>query len=359
MRWSTLIVFIGFLGCSSPPPKTAVIEEVSLEGSGNTELPGPQFLSQWNLFEGDQKRLVPTTDLVHYEINMPLFSDYAFKKRFIRLPEGQLMTFKPKSSFDFPVGTVLVKNFYYPEDFNHPEKDIRVLETRLLVRDSSEWYPLSYLWNDDQSDAELLITGASVPISWLDKEGVSQTIDYSVPNLAQCKSCHDIGGKLVPLGPNARQLNNTVLHPNSNQLVAWKTAGLIKEMPELADIDMMPGMDKNVETPLLAKAWLDVNCGHCHQENGPARNTGLHLTYYEQDLYRLGLNKPPVAAGRGSAGLMYDIVAGKPDESILMQRIESLDPGIMMPELGRKLQHKEGIDLIRKWILEMENKKAS
>jgi len=34
--------------------------------------------------------------------------------------------------------------------------------------------------------------------------------------------------------------------------------------------------------------------------------------------------------------------------------MESTDPGIMMPELGRKLVHKDGVELVKKWIQEME-----
>jgi hypothetical protein len=69
----------------------------------------------------------------------------------------------------------------------------------------------------------------------------------------------------------------------------------------------------------------------------------------------LGVNKPPVAAGRGSGGLLFSIVPGKPEASILYYRMESTDPGAMMPELGRKLMHKEGLELIRDWIIAMED----
>lgn len=69
---------------------------------------------------------------------------------------------------------------------------------------------------------------------------------------------------------------------------------------------------------------------------------------------KLGVGKAPVAAGKGSGGLQYDIVPGKPDQSILQFRIESVHPGIMMPELGRSITHEEGLALMRKWIAEMK-----
>jgi hypothetical protein len=80
----------------------------------------------------------------------------------------------------------------------------------------------------------------------------------------------------------------------------------------------------------------------------------MYLDIHQTDMAKLGLNKSPVAAGKGSGNRKFGIVKGKPEESMLVYRIESLDPGEMMPEVGRKLQHKEGIALIRKWIKEMK-----
>ena len=67
----------------------------------------------------------------------------------------------------------------------------------------------------------------------------------------------------------------------------------------------------------------------------------------------LGVYKFPVAAGRGSGDRLFGIVPGRPDESILMYRLLSLDPGVMMPELGRRLVHDEAVELMREWIAAM------
>ena len=64
----------------------------------------------------------------------------------------------------------------------------------------------------------------------------------------------------------------------------------------------------------------------------------------------IGIYKKPVAAGRASADLKYSIVPGRPNESILLHRMNSLDPGVMMPESGRSLLHTEGVKLINDWI---------
>ena len=60
-----------------------------------------------------------------------------------------------------------------------------------------------------------------------------------------------------------------------------------------------------------------------------------------------------MAAGLGSGGLQYDIVPGQPDQSILAYRIASTHPGVMMPELGKRLVHDEGVALVRQWIASM------
>jgi hypothetical protein len=99
-----------------------------------------------------------------------------------------------------------------------------------------------------------------------------------------------------------------------------------------------------------ARAYLDVNCGHCHSPSGPANTSGLFLQAQETDRVKLGVCKIPVASGRGSGQGSFDIVPGAPDESILLHRMISTEPDVAMPELGRSLVHREGVALIRAWI---------
>ena len=98
---------------------------------------------------------------------------------------------------------------------------------------------------------------------------------------------------------------------------------------------------------------MEINCAHCHNPEGPARTAGLDLSWSADDPVDLGVYKFPVAAGRGSGDRLYGIVPGRPEESILMYRMLSLDPGVMMPELGRRRVHSEGVDLLEEWISAM------
>ena len=63
-----------------------------------------------------------------------------------------------------------------------------------------------------------------------------------------------------------------------------------------------------------------------------------------------------MAAGRGSGSHDFDIAPGDPDGSIMIYRLDSLEPGISMPEVGRTLVHREGVTLLRQWIAEMDKK---
>ncbi len=349
-----LVMIVGLIACNTPKKKP-VIEEVRLEQS--VELDVPNQLSTWDLFEQPLNKLIPKKDILPYELNTPLFTDYALKSRFIKIPDGNPAEYVQEEVMDFPKGTILIKNFYYESDLTLENSSRKLIETRLLIHENDGWNALTYVWNEEQTDAYLEISGATIPVSWVNEQGVAMNVNYSVPNLVQCKSCHELSGKMTPIGPTARQLNKKYDYAsgNQNQIDKWKATGMLTSVPPLEEVPKLPAWNdpSTGTTAQRARAWLDINCAHCHRLEGPAKNSGLYLRYSETDEYRLGVNKPPVAAGRGSGGMKYAIVPGHPEQSILIHRMESLDPGVMMPELGRKLVHKEGVELVKRWISEM------
>lgn len=312
-------------------------------------------LSEYGFFTGKLADLTPAKGVFPYEVNAPLFSDYAEKARFIYLPEGAQMVYDPENAFAFPDGAAIIKNFFYYNDVRHREQGRHIYETRLLLKTGTAWKAFTYVWNADQSDAGLEIAGADFPIQWTDGDGKLQHLQYVVPNVNQCKGCHSWDGAFVPIGVAARQLNRE--ENGVNQLQHWKEAGWLKTpedfdpvtAPRLADYRKAEHADLEAQ----ARGYLDANCGHCHNPHGPAYTSGLFLDAAESDAERLGINKPPVAAGRGSGDRRFGIVPGKPQESILVYRMENNDPGIRMPELGRQMAHKEGLELIRRWIQQM------
>ena len=325
-------------------------------------------LSEYSFFVGNISDLKPASNVFPYEVNAALFSDYAEKARFIYLPDGQKMEYHSRLAFTFPSGAVIIKNFFYWNEAGAPEKGRRILETRLLLKEEKGWKALEYIWNTEQTEAFLEVTGATMPVSWLDENEKKQTIDYIAPNLNQCKGCHSFDGQFIPIGITARQLNRT--ENNENQLIAWQKTGHLV-LPEnfdpataarLAPYELSdeqlnsqyPIIPISQFTTLRARSYLDANCAHCHNPHGPASTSGMFLEVDQTDLEKLGVNKPPVAAGRGSGNMRFGIVPGKPNESILVFRMESDDPGIRMPELGRQLAHREGLELVKQWIREMK-----
>jgi uncharacterized repeat protein (TIGR03806 family) len=295
--------------------------------------------------------------VIPYDLNSALFSDYADKLRFIKLPSGTHATYRDDDVFDFPVGTVIAKTFAFPRDARAPASGQRLIETRILKRDADGWVGLPYIWNDTQSDASLDVAGSTVDVSWVHTDGKSRTDNYIVPNANQCKGCHKGADAMKPIGPKARHLNRDFAYQQGteNQLTHWSRLGLLVGAPEAAKAPRLAAWDDPASGTLdaRARAWLEINCAHCHSPEGPARNSGLDLLASQMRPAAFGVFKPPVAAGLGSGGLAYDIIPGDPDRSILVYRISSTHPSVMMPELGKRLVHAEGVELVRRWIAMM------
>ncbi|ADQ17820.1 hypothetical protein Lbys_2124 [Leadbetterella byssophila DSM 17132] len=306
----------------------------------NTTFPYPK-LSDYQLFKGEMKLLSPNDELLEFEPTASLFTDYAFKKRFVKIPKDSVahLPEHPDEPIVFPNETILVKNFYYPLDFSKPEGERKIIETRLLIRTKNTWEAYTYLWNEAQTEALLKNVGATVPVTYFDKDTVK--LDYVVPQKTQCRSCHQRDGEMQPIGPKGKQL--------ADQLSRWKALGKI-DSDQFTGKKLVPPFDPNYPLEDRARSYLDVNCGHCHSSTGPASTSGLHYNREETRNFHLGVMKSPVAAGLGGGGLKFDIKPGSSEESIVVYRMNSTHPGVMMPELGRVTVHQEAVDLIRAWI---------
>lgn len=315
----------------------------------------PKLLSDFGFF-ADGTRQLPAEGVVPYHLATPLFTDFAEKYRFVHVPAGHTATYDPDEAFAFPVGTALIKTFAFPADLSVADKDVRLIETRVLLHQESGWQAWTYLWNAEQTDAELKIAGVKVDVAVTGNDGAPLSFTYSVPNKNQCKGCHALNGDVTPIGPKARNLNVDHDYPegSENQLAHWTAAGILTGAPAPADAPSVPVFgDAVAPADAAARAWLDVNCAHCHRREGPASNSGLYLTWGEADPVALGVRKRPVAAGRGSGDRAFDVDPGNPDNSILLYRVESTEPGVMMPEIGRTQTDPRAVALLRRWIEEM------
>ncbi len=372
MRWVLAVLLLGSAACG--PSSVRFHAERT-----------PDRLSDWGLFELRDGRAVLSPGVVPYELNSTLFTDYAHKLRTVWMPEGSQATVGEDGAVEFPVGTVISKTFYYPRDGQQPAGsgvvrarkieqpaldwsldegktstvelgEVRVLETRLLVHRERGWVTLPYIWNEAQTEATLEIIGGLQRVDLAGADGDSQSFHYVVPDANQCSGCHvtdHTEGRPLPIGPKLRHLNRSIRLNGrpSPQLTLWTEGGLLAPIGASEAPRAARAFDTaSASLDARARAYLDINCGHCHNEKGPADTSGLFLDATVTEMRRLGACKPPIAAGRGSGDRLVSIHPGRADDSIMPFRMDSVDPGIAMPELGRSTVHREGVALIREWI---------
>ncbi len=304
-------------------------------------------LSDYAFFEGPLAQLQPAAGVHTYTLNTPLFSDYASKARFVYVPTDSTLGWQDREVLDMPLGTVLIKNFYYPVDERDASLGRRLLETRLLKHTEKGWKAWGYWWNDDQTDADYKPLGGKADVNFVDAQGKTRHLEYESPNQIQCKSCHSYDGELRPIGPSVRQL-----HGSTNAtLASWVSEGLVAGAPSgKTDWPIMDWHAEGITPELAARAYLDANCGYCHRHEGPASTSGLMLAYHYPTGPETGIRKSPVAAGKGSGGLKYDIDPGHADRSILYYRMASDKAAERMPEVGRSVAHEEGLAVVKAWI---------
>lgn len=347
----TLVVGLILHSCSTTPTSGEVVLNVADKSF--------DLLSKYNFFSGVIKDLKPNVGVLPYDLASPLFTDYAHKARFVYVPKGKQVDYQEEGVLNLPVGSCYIKNFYYPFDFRDLSKGRRIIETRMLVHRENGWESLSYIWKDDQSDAMLEVAGDIKQVSWIHDDGKKIDIDYVIPNKNQCKGCHwdNKNNAFMPIGPKVRNLNHDYTYTDGvkNQIEKWTAMGILKGAKTAAECPkMISYYDTTASVNDRARAYLEINCAHCHNPNGPAYTSGLYVNLENTNLENLGICKAPVAAGIGTGNRMWDIVPGNHNASILSYRMESVEAGVKMPEVGRVLAHKEGVELINRWIDEMK-----
>jgi len=337
---------------TSTSPPAASAKACTPGGDGAYTDAAYDELSRYCMVEianGDIHPLSPR--VLAYDIATPLFSDYALKRRTVWVPPGATATYKDDDEiFDFPEGTIFTKSFGFPRDPTKADGPVRWVETRVIVRAHTAWNAVSYLWNDEQTVAKRQPGGAVRAFDVRALDGSVQHAEYLVPSQQQCPKCHGRDAAVVPIGPRANALRARLPGADKDQLAEWASAGILTGVPATPAPPYPAWDDASQPLETRARAYLNGNCAYCHNEKGEARTTGLYLTFTETDPTRIGRCKPPVAAGGATADLRFDVVPGKPDESILLHRMIATEPAIAMPEIGRSVVHAEAVDLIRQWI---------
>lgn len=317
--------------------------------------PFPKLLSQTGAFTNTSK-LIAAPGLVPYAVNSPLWSDGAVKSRWIALPAGQKIGFAEKGEWQFPNGTVFVKEFELPVDESHPEVRRR-LETRLLVRDSSgAAYGVTYKWRPDNSDADLLPDSLTENITIRTASGGTRTQAWYYPSQTDCIRCHTPAAGYV-LGPKTRQLNGDIVYPQTNvkdnQIRTWGHLAMFNTAVDdvkLASLDrLVPASDDSAPIETRVRSYLDANCAQCH------RPGGVHALWdarFDTPIIGAGIINSTSLNKLGMAGARV-VRPGDLEHSVLFRRIDTVDAVAKMPPVGRNTIDPAALAVVQKWIAEM------
>lgn len=308
-----------------------------------------QKLSEYRFFEGDLKDQNPADGVIPYQPASSLFTDYALKKRFIWMPSGVKATYNGDHDIlDLPVGSALIKNFYY--DNVQPSGTTRIIETRIMIRKSSGWIFAEYVWNDAQTEATLQMSGSYTDISWL-QNGSPKSTTYRIPSETECLICHKDNGMAIPIGIKPQNINWSYPYSDGtqNQLSKLVAQGYLENNLPSDIISTVDFMDDSQPLRLRLRSYLDINCAHCHRENSHCDYRPLRLAFSETGIgQNMGICVTPDEALDPS--LVEIIVPGNINKSMMHFRLNSTAEANRMPLLGRTLVHDEGVQLLKDFI---------
>jgi uncharacterized repeat protein (TIGR03806 family) len=283
----------------------------------------------------------PYAGLVPYDLNAPFWSDGAAKDRLLGLPNGTAIARQADGDWEFPNGTVIVKNF---------RLNGNLIETRHLMRHTDGvWGGYTYEWNAQQTEATRVQGGKVVNIGGQ---------DWIFPSEGQCMECHTSAARFA-LGPETAQLNSTYAYPApgraANQLetldhIMMFTSplpGPATTLPALAN-----PADGSVSLMFRARAYLHTNCAQCHRPGGPTPSS-MDLRFDTALSNTNACNAVPQLGRLGNPNALL-IAPGEPSNSLVIERMTRRDIH-GMPPLGSSLIDTDGVSLLTNWINGLAN----
>lgn len=285
-------------------------------------------LSAYNIFEGNPADLIPSKDFHLLELSSALFTDYAHKQRLVKIPPGTQMMRGNDDSIDFPDGTILTKTFFYQNDERDTSLGKRIIETRLEIKDKGTWNIATYVWNQAQTEATLAVDGSYTKVNWITADGNDQSTLYHIPSQNDCLTCHQSNSALSPIGPTLRNLNRMIERNGAsfNQLTHLQATGVLNEF-EVGEVSQIADY-KNASIPLAkrARAYLDMNCAHCHNPSGWDKANERQFDFRYETLL-------------DHTGILYE-------EEKIVRNLLNGD----MPFIGTTLLDREGVQLIIEYL---------
>jgi putative heme-binding domain-containing protein len=336
----------------------------------------PTKLSQTGLF-ASVKDHAPAPGVVPFTIAARQWQDGATTEHWVAFPGTSAATLYPHGKpipgnvdwhgfrMHFPKDAVLLRTISLDTTAGP-----RRVETQLLHFDGVDWHGYTFAWRDDQSDADLVpADGAEKLLSVRDSVSPAGKREHvwQFPSRTQCLACHSAWSEYA-LAFNAEQLNRPDAD-GGNQLVALSEAGLIRRAgddgkPQSPFDDKSAAKERKLcdpndtSRPLeeRARAYLHINCGHCHRDGGG----GAVEMYLHAGIPIRGMKVLDVRPARGDFGVpdARIIKAGDPAASTLLFRMAKFGRD-RMPHAGSEWPDEDGLHLITEWIASMSNSKEA
>ncbi len=309
----------------------------------------PALLSGVGAF-ADLETLAPHPGVVPYEINLPFWSDGARKQRWFSVPSTNLtIVFSPAAPWEFPTGTVWIKHFDIETTSGVPAS-ARRLETRVLVKNASGGYGVTYRWGLSTTNAVLVPDeGLDEPIV-IDHGGIIRTQVWRYPSRAECLQCHRTGAGFA-LGFGTAQLNRDVAYGPAdvtNQLRRLSDVGYFHT--NVASVNLLRALahptNDAVSVEYRARSYLEANCANCHFPGGAV--PALFDARVHTPLSATEIINGILANNFGDTNNVV-LRPGVLTNSILHTRIGLRGTG-QMPPLASSVVDTQGVALIAAWI---------
>ena len=308
----------------------------------------PRTLSQSGLFARTQThQLAP--GVIPFELAATQWEDGTQAIRFLAVPEGQkldrhrrnrLQQGELKDAWSYPEGSVFGKTV----TLTRPSGPPRRLETQVLHRRQGRWHAYSYRWRDNQSDADL-VPAAGQTITLPEVEG-SASSSYRISSRTECILCHTIQAGGV-LGFTEDQLAGVPDAEYKDQLARFAAQGYFRNEPLRKRNPFVNPDDPAQDIHRRARAYLHVNCAHCHRFGGGGTAV-FDLRHELSDADTKLFSTLPI---QGTFDIEHARVVahGDPAASMLFYRMAKLGPG-RMPHFGARSVDSKGLALLAEWI---------
>jgi uncharacterized repeat protein (TIGR03806 family) len=328
----------------------------------------PRKLSESGLFTNIKEHTMQP-GVIPYSVNSPLWSDGAHKERFVAIPQHAAADFQidlaAKNGWNFPDETVLVKSFAIDSVEGEPSSR-RWIETRFFTKQGGEWAGYSYVWNDEQTDAELApAEGVDRTLEITASDGEKKSLPWRYPSRVECMVCHSRAANFV-LGLSTAQMNKEHDYGGGveHQFRVLEQLRLLKEPKgrrtdepkdggSAVDPSRLPRLvdpyDESQPLEARARSYLHANCSICHTNAGGG-NAQMELTH-TASLKRLNvIDVEPLHHKFGLPDARL-IAPGHPERSVLLYRMARRGVGSgQMPQLATNVVDQAAVRLFEDWI---------